>query len=380
MLLPPEKPLRVLYLFNGSRAGQLEKLQSGEISGDGFWGMTRLAAHGISADYIEIEQFLPAKLCKFIRRLLPVYFIHIPVFWKIFSYDIVFTSSAFGSQFLHAILRMFGIKKPLWIMHDFSVTGLAGDGKKVKQRIFRWMACLADGIVVLGSEEKQRVENLFPVLMGKIELIPFGADITFFAPHGDVHSKRHLLSVGFDPDRDWSTLIEACEGMGVPLIIATRPSRVKHLQPLPNFVSIKTLSQRQLSREYNDTAIVIIPLDSSAGVNDAMGCSTLFEAMASGKAIIATRTHVFNSYITDGINGLLVPEGDVEALRQSIKRLLADTALCEMLGKNSRAYAVEHLDSARCAGQLANFFKKIWLENSPTRTFCISGRKSNCRS
>jgi glycosyltransferase involved in cell wall biosynthesis len=194
--------MRVLFLYSGSREGILEKVKRGEYPTQGFWGMLELPEFGIEADYIEIEQSFPGRFSRFIRKYLNVYFIHLPLFWKLFSYDIVFTSAAFGTQLFHSL---FGIRRPIWIMHDFSITGLLGDQKTLRQKIFRFMVRRSAGIVTLSVDEKEKLHKLFPDMKEKIEFIPFGVDLNFFKPQSIPEAKQ-ILAVGFDPDRDWQTL------------------------------------------------------------------------------------------------------------------------------------------------------------------------------
>jgi glycosyltransferase involved in cell wall biosynthesis len=347
--------IKVLYLFTSYRGAVLERARKGEDHGNGFWGMLSLPRFGIEAEHVELEQYLPFGVAKFVRRFIGVYWIHLPLYWKFFSYDIVFTSTAFGTQLVHTLLH---VRRPKWVMHDFSIVGLIGEGKSIKQKIFRYITSRCAGIVTLSKEETKRIEKLFPHLTGHVEFIPFGVNLDFFVPQPGLEH-RHILAPGFDPDRDWGTLIEASKGLGVSLLAATRPKRLEKLGPLPDFVKVVQFSPRELVDAYARAAVVVLPLDTSGGVNDAMGSSTLFEAMAMGKAIVATNTHTTASYITNGENGLLVEEGNVEAMKEALKRVLEDEELRKRLGKNARIYATEHLDMRACASRLAEFFKKI---------------------
>jgi glycogen synthase len=57
----------------------------------------------------------------------------------------------------------------------------------------------------------------------------------------------------------------------------------------------------------------------------------LFEAMALGKPVVATRAAGTVDYIRDGENGLLVEPGDAPAMANAIQRLLDDPALADRL-------------------------------------------------
>ncbi len=66
---------------------------------------------------------------------------------------------------------------------------------------------------------------------------------------------------------------------------------------------------------------------------------SILEAMALGKAVIATETGP-RDYIEDGVSGLLVPPGSVERLRAAMSRLLHDEPLRQRLGR--KALGVSH--------------------------------------
>jgi glycosyltransferase involved in cell wall biosynthesis len=67
----------------------------------------------------------------------------------------------------------------------------------------------------------------------------------------------------------------------------------------------------------------------------------LQEALSCQCACLATNIPGSTELVEDGINGLLVPAGDVSALAQALDRLLADSALRQRLTANS-ALAVQH--------------------------------------
>lgn len=76
---------------------------------------------------------------------------------------------------------------------------------------------------------------------------------------------------------------------------------------------------------------------------------TLLEAMAMGKAIVATRVGGIPNVITDGREGLLVPAADAAALAAALKRLIQDAALRRALGERAREAVLARYDAARTA-------------------------------
>ncbi len=355
--------IRVLYLFTGYRTPHLEKTKRGEEQGNGFWGMLRLHKFGVEARHLELEQFLPLGLCQFLRTyILSVYWVHLPLYPLFFSYDIVFTSTGYGTQLLHTLLH---VKKPRWVMHDFSVMGLIGKETTLLQKVFAWMVARCAGIVTISKKEKELLEARFPNLKGKVEFIPYGVDLNFFTP-AQTLGEGAVFAPGRDPDRDLRVLFAATEGLGKELIITTRQSRLEKLGTLPAHITHKTFSVPELKQAYEDASVVVIPLDTSKGLNNEMGISAVYEALAMGKPIVASRSQGMEAYIEDGVNGLLVPQHDIPAMHAAIKRLLDDRELRERLGKNARAYAEQNLDPDRCTQHLAEFFKKIATEKTTT--------------
>ena len=67
----------------------------------------------------------------------------------------------------------------------------------------------------------------------------------------------------------------------------------------------------------------------------------LVEAMAHGRAVVATPVGGVPSLVEHGRTGLLVPPGDAGALRAALDRLLADSELRRRLGGAARARVME---------------------------------------
>lgn len=348
---------KVVFLFSNERTLAYTAVTEGKNHSAGFWGMMDLPRYGVDATFLEIEQFFPMGLVKFFRKNINVYHIHALFFPALFTYDIIYTSAAFGTQLIH---MLYPFRKPIWIMHDFSIASMIGEGKTPKQRLFRFMTARSGGIVTLSEEEAVRLRQLFPHLAGRIVCIPFGADLAFFKPNM-LEKKNTVFAVGRDPDRDWDTLIGIAPEIPAEVLIATHERRVAHLRPLPSNVTAGQFSVEDLIRHYQEAKVFVLPLDTSNGLNDAMGCSALYEALALGKAIVATDTHTMRSYITDGVNGLLVPEGHSQALISAIQRLLEDKALRNKYENASRLYAEEHLDLNKQTHKLATFFKELLM-------------------
>jgi glycosyltransferase involved in cell wall biosynthesis len=77
----------------------------------------------------------------------------------------------------------------------------------------------------------------------------------------------------------------------------------------------------------------------------------VLEAMALGRPVIGCDSGGTPEVIRDGINGILVPFGDVAALAAAIRRALADPALAARIGQSARR-SVAGLSTSAFAGRL----------------------------
>ncbi|WP_245280333.1 glycosyltransferase family 4 protein [Pseudorhizobium pelagicum] len=84
---------------------------------------------------------------------------------------------------------------------------------------------------------------------------------------------------------------------------------------------------------------------------------SVIEGMAEGLAIVATPVGAVEDIIEDGRTGLLVPPGDVEALRKALEKLVREPELRESLGRSARERHRQELDLPAYARNI----QCIWL-------------------
>lgn len=84
----------------------------------------------------------------------------------------------------------------------------------------------------------------------------------------------------------------------------------------------------------------------------------VLEGMAAGLPVVATAAGGPAELITDGVNGLLTPLGDVDALAGALRRLGADAVLRERLGAAARERSSEFTPE-RTAAQLLNVYRSL---------------------
>jgi glycosyltransferase involved in cell wall biosynthesis len=86
---------------------------------------------------------------------------------------------------------------------------------------------------------------------------------------------------------------------------------------------------------------------------------TIVEAMACGRAVIATAAGGAAELVAPGQDALAVPPGDPAALAGALERLQADAELRQRLGASARATAVARFDAARLGPQLTAVYRQV---------------------
>jgi glycosyltransferase involved in cell wall biosynthesis len=98
-----------------------------------------------------------------------------------------------------------------------------------------------------------------------------------------------------------------------------------------------------------DYAAVVAAADVFAMSSDDEGLPyAALEAMAAGRAVVATRVGAMEDLVEEGKTGLLVPRGNPEALGEALAALLGDDARRRAMGEAGRARAREKFPLAKC--------------------------------
>jgi glycosyltransferase involved in cell wall biosynthesis len=86
---------------------------------------------------------------------------------------------------------------------------------------------------------------------------------------------------------------------------------------------------------------------------------SLIEAGAAGRPVIGTRVGGMPDIISPGVNGLLVPSGDAEALAEAMAELLEDGDRREAMGAEGRRLALERYGAERMVNELKHLYEAL---------------------
>ena len=202
---------------------------------------------------------------------------------------------------------------------------------------FRLVFQTVDKVICHSSLEQIRYSNLFKKSHAIFIFIPYGLHINGRNNRDDfVNSKSishpYILTAGRS-GRDYATLLTAIEPLEIQLhVVCDNEKTLANLHHSQRVTVLKSCYDTEYVNELRNALFVVIPL----GVNDiSAGQMVLIQAMAFAKPTIVTRTATIEEYVSDGVQSLLVAQGDVIGLRKSIKTLLSDKKLADHLSTNA---------------------------------------------
>lgn len=121
-------------------------------------------------------------------------------------------------------------------------------------------------------------------------------------------------------------------------LVAAYPGRVEW-QP--------ELSPERVADELDGSTVLVLP-----SFNEGLG-RVLIEALARGRGIVASRGGGIVDVVRDGVEGLLVEQGNTRALADALVQVLTDHELAERLGASARErYADWHTTPAEYAARM----------------------------
>ncbi len=358
---------RVLYVYRSPREADLRMYDQGQGPDDALYGFPHMAELGIDAATTD-EGF---------RRNLGYYcgqLIHsawtrtglgglnlgqaLQLGWRIRQYDLVFaTTDSVGLAF--AVLKRLALMRvPIVHASIGLVARLAAHRDSLGFRICGSLLDTAERIVCYNEPALDGFCSLMGQPREKLDLVHFGVDTDFFSPRSGVSDGGFILSVGADLRRDWGLLLDVARRIDGPFEVVCRPGALMG-QSIPLNVharhNIPIAAVRDL---YAQASFLVVTVKEES---QASGQKVMFEAMAMGKAVIATRTAALKGYsaIQDGKHCLLVPAGDAASLESAIQRLKEDSGLRHYLGANARQVVEEHYNSRAYASQLARVFHTV---------------------
>ena len=230
----------------------------------------------------------------------------------------------------------------------------ARDFRKVEPELLAQRAEAAACVVACNTDVARDIR----ALGSQIHLLPHGVDLQRFTlRETSANGPLRLLAVGrLVEKKGFHFLIAALAGLKTPFtltIVGDGPERERLrqlivLNNLENRVVFRgPLTHSELPQMYAEADAVVVPsIRDRSGDRDGLP-NVVLEAMASGRAVVASDVGAIASAIVDQENGLLVPPADPFALGQALRLLAGSKQLRARLGRNGRARAERDYEVGR---------------------------------
>jgi phosphatidylinositol alpha-mannosyltransferase len=228
-----------------------------------------------------------------------------------------------------------------------------------RSRLLEWMRGPLTPIVnrlgariAVSNTAREFAARYFP---GDYRVIPNGVDIDRFhpsvAPIARWRDRDHdnILFVGrLDPRKGVQLLLDAMpevvertRGRARLLLVGDSYLRLKYMSSVPGAMRrhihfIGHVPSHELPHWYATGDVFVSP----ATGNESFGI-VLLEAMATGRAVVASDIPGYRSVVTPDVNGLMFAPGDRGALARTLSRIVSDPERRIVLGAHGRARALE---------------------------------------
>jgi phosphatidylinositol alpha-mannosyltransferase len=229
----------------------------------------------------------------------------------------------------------------------------------------RWFDKL-HGRIAVSKPARDFVNGFFPA---SYDIIPNGIDLEQFSatvPPIEMFcdDKLNILFVGrYEKRKGLRHLLAAYKQVKEEVpntrLIIVGPGNREHYEKLVNKVNLRDVvfagyvSNEDLPSYYNSCHLFCAPAtgEESFGI-------VLLEAMAAAKPIVASQIEGYASVLSHGVEGILVPPKDEQALAQALIRLLSDSSLRQEMGARGKQ-KVEEYSWQNIAQRLQQYYGRL---------------------
>jgi glycosyltransferase involved in cell wall biosynthesis len=243
----------------------------------------------------------------------------------------------------------------------------AKDARKISSSELGIRAKRAACVVACNSDVASTIEETG----ARVHLIPHGVDLERFkASPPPASATFQILAVGrLVEKKGFHFLIEAVSRLKFPFqlrIIGEGPDRER----LAQMISTYDLSGQvtlcgprthdQLPEEYARAHVVAVPsIVDHAGDRDGLP-NVVLEAMASARAVVATKAGAIAAAVKDNETGLLLPAADPLSLALALTRLAQDLPLRVKLAVTAREYVEQHYEMKSCSERFCHLLEEVY--------------------
>jgi glycosyltransferase involved in cell wall biosynthesis len=246
------------------------------------------------------------------------------------------------------------VRGPRVVLFDWGLGTALARASGRRRSLLRAAVRSAAAVLCPSPTQRADVIDSFGLDESRVHLVELGVDERFFTA-STAPPEDFVLAVGKDLARDYRTLAAATAAGGFRTILVAHPRNVEGLQ-VPRSLEVRhDVDWDELRDLYARAACVVLPLrEPRASVGtDGSGLTAALEAMASGKAVVASQRPALETYVEEGRTGVLVPAEDPGRLAAAVRGVLEDPVAAAAMGAAARSAVEQRLNTRALAGRLA---------------------------
>jgi glycosyltransferase involved in cell wall biosynthesis len=241
----------------------------------------------------------------------------------------------------------------------------------------RLLARFTDAAIAVSRSTREFLVRQRHVPEARVRLIWNGAPLDEFAPVPPERARRVRREFGLPDDAIVVGTIGRLNRQKGHAYLVDAAARLRHVASLRFLVAgdgdlLDDLRARAASQGVGDRVVFA---GHRADVPDVLGAIdvfclsslyegtplALFEAMASGKAIVSTAVDGCREVLSDGDTALLVPPGDASALAAALERVAGSLALRSALSRRAREESRRY-DVRACVDAMQDLYDEVLAE------------------
>ncbi len=370
--------MKILYIFTGGRKKRWNKINSGEIPSEFFFGAYELNKKGYEIDILELEEIKklnkPGRLKKYINSFFKK-LTGLSTDKEIFKnsldqlnqYDHIIASNDFIALSLLPWIKKRKIKPPVIFFAMGQLANTENENlnwlkNKIGKAVYKKLIKNSELGIFLGRGEFNLAQSLVKD-KNKIHFLPFAVDTKFWQPNKNIEEENYIFSIGNDKARNWEMAIKLAQRMPEEkfkfiskseiLSQAKLPSNLEHINggDWKNYI----LTDEEIKKFYQKCKIVIIPIKETFQPS---GQSVCLQAMSCGKPVIISQYKGFWEPEKNKNNiHLIFSENNIDNFCKNIKKLNKNKDLREKIGKNARNLTTKEYDMNSFAKKLLKLIK-----------------------
>lgn len=312
---------------------------------------------------VAVIQLIPFCICEFI------------IAWKIIKkekIDIIHSHWIVPQGLIGAIIRLI-----TGIPHITSIHGTdihLVHSHKLAYPLIRLITKYSNNITTNSSHTCRLLQDIVRQNMTKNRVIPMGIFPEEFSPkpHFINKGQKKILFIGrLIAWKGTSILIRSLKKIYVKdpsillFIVGDGPEK-QSLENLANDLDITenvcflgNLPRKELQLCYKNASVFVLPSIIHKNQTEGLGV-VLLEAMASGVPVIGSNIGGIPDIIKDGVNGLLVPPGDPDALAAAIINILDNSDLSERFRDAGLKTINEKFSWDKISDQFIEIYQKLF--------------------